>query len=244
MKKIAASLLLLLFITHGYSQIVLLDDNNSVVSNTIIDINLASNSSSTKEILIKNAGAVTDTLKALRIVYTIDANDQTQFCFGGLCYSYSTDISNLTLTVNPGDTIDYAENGFHALFSSGAACITRTVHYRFYNVNNFSDSAGVTLRYVCATDVDDLSKPVGTISNAYPNPASSTVSLKYTINASSEKGKIIFRDMLGKSVKEVMLNDKQGVAKISITDLTPGIYFYTYTIDDKAISSKKLVITY
>lgn len=244
MKKIATLFLLLLFFAHGYSQIVLLDDNNSIVSNTIIDINLASNSSSTKEILVKNAGTVMDTLKVLRIVYSMDSNDQTQFCFGGLCYSYSTDVSNLTLTVNPGDTIDYAENGFHALFYSGAACVTRTVHYRFYNVNNFPDSAGVTLRYVCATEVDDLSKPAGTISNAYPNPASTTVSLKYAINASSEKGKIVFHDMLGKSVKEVMLNDKQGIAKINIADLTPGIYFYTYSIDDKAICSKKLVITY
>lgn len=243
MKKITTTLIMLLTVTLGFGQIVLMDEQHNIVTNTIIDVDLVSGGSSTEEILVKNAGTLKDTLKALRSIYSVDANDQTQFCFGGLCYAYTTNLSSLTLAVEAGDTVDYEENGFHALFSAGSACVTRSVHYRFYNVNNFSDSAGVTFRYMCATGINEQGDVAATLSNAFPNPANSSVSFKYTMSPSSEKGKIVMNDMLGKCLKEIQLQDKQGTAKVSVLDLEPGIYFYTYIVDDKAISSKKVVIT-
>ncbi len=244
MKKITTVLFLLSCIIYGYGQnIVLLDDNKNVISNTIVDINTAPSSSITEEILVKNAGAISDTIKVLRIVNTVDAGDQTQFCWGGLCYLYATNLSNLPLIIAPGDTADFSESGFHSIFNSGPACVTRLVHYKFYNIHNFSDSTGVTLRYLCVTGVDDLLKPGGIISNVFPNPANYLVSIKYDINEFSKKDKIIFYDMLGKNVKEIYLNDKHGTAKINTADMNSGIYFYSFMADDKIISTKKLVIS-
>jgi hypothetical protein len=245
MKKITTTLYLLLSLIYGYGQsIVLLDDNNALISNTTVDVNIASGSSATKEVLITNQGSIPDTIKAIRTIKTIDAGDQTQFCFGGLCYAYSTNVSSLSVIVGAGDTVNFFENGFHALFNAGSACVTRAVHYQFYNIHHSLDTTGVTLRYVCATtDVNELSPETGTISNVYPNPANSLVSVKYDLTESSQKGKIVFYDLLGKAVKEILLNDKQdGIAKINVSDLSQGIYFYSLLMDDKVISTKKLVI--
>lgn len=244
MKKIATTLFLVSFIIYGYSQnIVLLDDEHTVVSNTIIDISVDSSTNTAKEILVKNIGSIADTIKVVRTIYSIDGDDQTQFCWGGLCYLYTTNISSLSLTIAPGDTVDFAENGFHALFNAGSSCVTRLVHYKFYNIHNFSDSTGITLRYLCSTGVNDLMKIGGNISSGYPNPANSVVSFKYDLKEFSEKGEIKFYNMLGKSVKEVALTDKQGISKINILDMDAGIYFYSFIVDDKIICTKKMVIS-
>lgn len=245
MKKIATTLSLLLCIIYGYSQnIVLLDDNKNVISNTIVTVNVAPSSSSTLEILVKNVGSVADTIKVLRTVYSVDGADLTQFCWGGLCYLYTTNTSSLSLAIAPGDTVNYAENGFHSIFNAGAATVTRYVHYKFYNMHNYSDSTGVTLRYMSSSGVADLSEETGVISNAYPNPANSFLSVKYDASGSASKCGIVFYDMLGKSVKEIILDDKQGIAKINVGDLRDGIYFYSLKLNDKTVSTKRLVVSH
>jgi hypothetical protein len=244
MKKIATTLGLISSVILGYSQnIVLMDDNHNVISNTIIDISVDSSTNTAKEILVKNIGSIADTIKVVRTIYSVDGDDRTQFCWGGLCYLYTTNISSLSLTIAPGDTVDYSESGFHAIFNSGTSCVTRSVHYKFYNINNSADSTGVTLRYLCSTGVNELMKIGGNISSGYPNPANSVVSFKYDLKEFSEKGEIKFYDMLGKSVKEVILTDKQGIAKINVNDMNEGIYFYSFLVDDKIVSTKKMVIS-
>ncbi len=245
MKKTTTTIGLLLCIIYGYSQnIVLLDDNDNIISNTTIDINIDSSTNSTKEIFVKNASTIPNTIKVSRTVYNVAGDDLTQFCWGGLCYLYTTNLSSLSLTIAAGDTVDFADNGFHALFNSGTSSVTRLVHYKFYNINNVSDSVGITLRYLCSTGVDELLNGVGVISNTYPNPANSLVSIKYDLNEFLKESKIIFYDLLGKSVKEIILNNKQGEAKINVLDMNDGIYFYSFIVDDKIISSKKMVISH
>ncbi|MDP1744617.1 MAG: hypothetical protein Q8L90_03510, partial [Bacteroidota bacterium] len=196
MKKIATTLFLISSVIFGYSQnIILMDDDHNVISNTTIDISVDSSTNTVKEILVKNAGSIADTIKVVRTIYSVDPSDQTQFCWGGLCYLSTTNVSNLTTVIAPGDTIDFLEDGFHAIFNSGTSCVTRSVHYKFYNVNNFSDSTGITLRYLCSTGVNELMKVGGNISSGYPNPANSVISFKYDLKEFSEKGEIKFYNM-------------------------------------------------
>jgi hypothetical protein len=49
--------------------------------------------------------------------------------------------------------------------------------------------------------------------------------------------------MLGKMVKQLVLDEKQGVAKINVSDLNSGVYFYSFLVDEKAIVTKKLVVS-
>jgi hypothetical protein len=212
------------------------------ITGSIKDINITPGSSHTAEIWVTNTAASAKTYKVRRTILSMDAGDLTQFCWGGLCYGYTTNTSSLTVTVNPGDTIDFVENGFHALFSAGSANVTRTVHYQFYDMADNADSSGVTMRYNSVVGVSENSR-VASISNAFPNPASAAVSLKYDLNGQSGKARIVMYDMLGKKVKDTELTDRAGTARISVAELNAGVYFYTLMVEDKAITTKKLVIS-
>ncbi|HEY0029598.1 MAG TPA: T9SS type A sorting domain-containing protein [Bacteroidia bacterium] len=244
MKKIITTICLLAAGSFTFGQSLgILDEAHVNVSNTIYDVNLMANTSLTTEMLVYNSDATAHSYKCRRTIYTMDATDSTQFCWGGLCYNWGTNVSSLSLSVNPGDTVDFAEFGFHAIFMSKLATTTRLVHYQFYDVSNINDSTGVTIRYNFSTGVDETAKISGSISHAFPNPASSLVSVKYDMNDYAQKGQILFYDMLGNKVKEIALTDKKGTAKISVDDLNAGVYFYSFVIDGKAISTRKLVVS-
>ncbi|MGB3948675.1 MAG: T9SS type A sorting domain-containing protein [Bacteroidia bacterium] len=242
MRKIMLFCILALVAANSYGQVVLLDDAHTIVTNSIIDVDIVSGTNSTEEILVKNNGSVTDTLKVLRTILSVDANDQTQFCFGGLCYAFGTNLSSQSLIVNVGDTLGFADDGFHAIFNAGVACVTRMVHYRFYNVNNIADSAFVTFRYSCITGVDDNIDVKTFVSNPTPNPAYGSVSFNYAFNSSSQKAKIVIHDMLGKTVKTIDLIEKEGTVKINTSDLTSGVYFYSYSVDNHAVVARKVLL--
>lgn len=244
MKKIYTTILLASIAILGFSQssLMLLDTNNLIVTNGLIMVNIAPSSSHLQEVLVSNTSSISKSYKCRRTIYSIDVADATQFCWGGLCYGFSTNVSSITQTILASDTINFVQNGFHAVFNSGTAMVTRQVHYQFYDPANLTDSAGVTIQYNAVVGVNELQAISGSISNAYPNPANAFVSFKYEMNEFSKTAKIDFYDVLGNNVKSINLTDKQGLAKINISDLNNGIYFYTYSINDKAITTKKLVV--
>jgi hypothetical protein len=245
MKKIFTTAILssIALFSFGQGSLALLDTNDVNVTGTIIAIPIATNASHTQEILVTNTSLTSKTYKVRRTIFTMDATDATQFCWGGLCYGYSTNLSSLTLTVAPGDTVDFVGNGFHAIFNSGPNAVTRFVHYQFFDNANTNDSSGVTLQYNGFVGVNELAKAEGNISSAFPNPATAMVSIKYDMNQYAQNARLELFNMLGKKVKAIELTDKQGVAKIDVSEMTPGVYFYTFVINDKAIATKKLVIS-
>jgi len=245
MKKIITSIALVTVSIFSFAQSLdVLNHSTKVdVSNTIFDVSIGANTSLITEFYVTNTDAASHTFKCRRTIFTVAADDSTRFCWGGLCYNWGTNLSSQNLTVAPGDTMDFADFGFHAEFVTKMSTSTRTVHYQFYDITNPNDSTGVTIRYNSTVGVDEMDKIGGTISNAFPNPANMSISVKYDINEFSNTGTIVFFDMLGKEVKEVVLSDKKGTAKINVDDLKAGIYFYSFMVDGKAISTKKLVVS-
>ncbi len=245
MKKYTTTLVLFLCVVFtGLSQIsITLFDTTTMVSGSVVDVNITPHSSTITELLIHNSAAVSKTYQCRRAILSMAWDDSTQFCFGGSCYSFSTNISTHNVTVAPGTTVDYLGNGFHCVFDAGGSCGTRLVYYRFEDVTNPADSASVIFRYGCATGIHEpTSQP--TVSNAFPNPASSLVSFSYGIPSVSQKAKIVLYNLIGKEIKQITLNDKQGIAKLNTEDLPAGIYFYSLMVDDKMISTKKLVVSH
>jgi hypothetical protein len=212
------------------------------ISNTIYPVALPPSTTITTELLSTNVDSISHTYKCKKIVYTIASDDTVQFCWGGLCYP-TVNVSSLSTSIAPGDTVDFVAFGFHAIFKSKLSTMVRYVHYIFYDIANVNDSMGVTIQYNSLTGVEEMNRLAGTMEMAYPNPSNSIVSIDYSVNQSSSKGKIIFFDLLGKTVKEIALSDKTGTAKIYVDDLTAGIYFYSFLVDGKAISTRKLVVS-
>jgi hypothetical protein len=80
------------------------------------------------------------------------------------------------------------------------------------------------------------------VQNIYPNPASTTAILKYSLKDPLKEAKIVLHDLLGTITKDYPLNTYETTLKIDIKDLKEGVYFYTLNTDGKNRVTKKLII--
>ncbi|MEI6487638.1 MAG: T9SS type A sorting domain-containing protein [Bacteroidota bacterium] len=247
MKKIITSILILSthFLTFGQG-VVIKDLAHNNVTETVYHVSLLPNSYADNEFLVLNTNSSSGSYKVRRTILVMDTQDSTQFCWGGTCYGYPANVSTYNENIASGDSVNFAQGGMHIHFVSGPSTVIRKVHYKIYNTNTTTfpaDTTGFTIQYdPTGAGVNEL-KADGEISNVFPNPASGNAIIKYDVSANGKKAKIVFYDMLGKEVKEINLNDKQGIAKVATDDLFAGVYFYSLLIDDKIISTKKFVVT-
>jgi hypothetical protein len=80
------------------------------------------------------------------------------------------------------------------------------------------------------------------ISNIYPNPANDLVKFNYHIIDTSAKVKITIRNVLGSIVKEEELSPQAHQLEIAVNEYSAGIYFYTLSINNKSIITKKFLV--
>jgi hypothetical protein len=50
------------------------------------------------------------------------------------------------------------------------------------------------------------------------------------------------RNILGSVVKVVEINETKGTVRVDGSDLTNGVYFYSFIVNDEVLLAKKLVI--
>ena len=173
------------------------------------------------------------------------------FCSGGLCYPNTEDpIFEMdkgsafllkTKAYIPESKIDTARYGISAHLETGLICEDHIVLYEIWSDSIPGDKAKVTIHYACATGIDEFD--AGNISAAYPNPANNTVAIDYSLNSTPKNAKVVFYDMLGKTVKAAGVVNKEGTVKVNVEDLHSGFYFYTFIVDGKSTNTRKLVIS-
>ncbi|HLG36035.1 MAG TPA: T9SS type A sorting domain-containing protein [Bacteroidia bacterium] len=78
----------------------------------------------------------------------------------------------------------------------------------------------------------------GTISFAYPNPFSGSITIEEAANADM----LILYDMLGNKVKSVSLQQGQTKVEVDAAALTKGIYFYSIIKQGAVLETRKVVI--
>ncbi|MCL2040822.1 MAG: T9SS type A sorting domain-containing protein [Bacteroidales bacterium] len=123
-----------------------------------------------------------------------------------------------------------------------------------YNTNGIENSQALVICTFVVEGYDDfvfyvrfgdaqesVTEPVITKNQAYPNPATSVVTIDYALNKSNAQ--ISLYNILGVRVHEQPLDSQEGTATINISDFAPGVYFYTIKVDGKAVETKKLVIS-
>jgi hypothetical protein len=80
------------------------------------------------------------------------------------------------------------------------------------------------------------------VSNLYPNPALDYVDVDYQIYAPSLEIKIVFFNILGQEVKEWLLDPDQKNMRLSLKDLSSGMFIYQLVIEGRSQVSKKLIV--
>lgn len=74
-----------------------------------------------------------------------------------------------------------------------------------------------------------------------PNPNLGSFWANYSLKF-AEKGKIVIRDLLGRNMKEVSLSSNSTSILFEESELSPGIYLVEFLVNNKVVSTEKLII--
>jgi hypothetical protein len=168
-----------------------------------------------------------------------------QICIGPQCFepvnadqSWEGTETSPLLTIAPGETS--GELSIHQ-FSYGTIGSEWVI--TFYDRNNPSDSVDLILHIDVCDQANSVAEvPELNVSAAYPNPASNEVRFDFDVNASPVNLKLF--DLVGNAVKDVTLEAAQGTAKVDVSDLKNGVYFYSLTTGEHRSEVKSLVVSH
>lgn len=113
----------------------------------------------------------------------------------------------------------------------------------FFDQDNQTDSSFVTVNFIIGTlGVNDKPVVAATVSNAYPNPAVNAVNFDYKLPSATQKASIRISNLLGTTVQEIALQKSEGKARIDVSNLNNGVYFYSLMINNSATTTRKFIV--
>lgn len=116
------------------------------------------------------------------------------------------------------------------------------VHYRIFDMNNPTDSAGFTLVYYATpAGVPSVTNNEG-ISNAFPNPSNGV--FNFTVESASSTNAIQLNvfNLNGEIVSSEQVNVQNGTVSTDLSALPNGVYFCRFNSGDMIYSERRIVI--
>lgn len=164
------------------------------------------------------------------------------FCDPIACYPASIHLSVAPFSIAAEDT------SFGALIphiAAGTCCGDYAVSYCLFDVADESDSVNVMVYYTvsgnhCTNGIGEL-KDEYILGNAFPNPASGTVTISCRINESRNATLALYR-MTGEQITEYPVPGS-GTIVLDAGSLPAGIYFYSLNVNENTTGFRKLVVT-
>ena len=231
----------LLFATIFAQSVEITDHNNNVVNfgDTVRFFSTDLSAIHTVEFTAKNTSSANVAYMVRQMDISVVANTMHYFCFGS-CYSPGVNLTPNSTTINAGESTgsgafstDYMSQGYEG---------TTIVAYSVFDEANPSDSTYFIVKYYVALDASISSTTSSVrISDAYPNPAKDYFFVDYEIN-NAQMANIEVVNVLGSVVLNQEIPTGDNRAKINISDLKSGVYFYNVIVDGNKLESKKLII--
>lgn len=164
---------------------------------------------------------------------------ELQMCFDGNCLSALLSPNPITIQQ---DSI-YDKFDLVYSYANGNNSLVKVNLVDAQDTNNVYQSLFV--KYTTSVSLDKPAlKPIVALSvDAFPNPTSNSVTVKYSLPSNYSNGKITIRNMIGRTLKSI--NIKEGINGkhvISTADLPSGVYFYSIMGNGRTLSTKKLVV--
>ena len=195
----------------------------------------------TATVSLKNISAKPVEFKVIRTENNISSGQESYFCLGKDCFSPLAKVSIETKVLRPGEIYE----GFKSNLKAGLGKSKSTVSYCFQNVADPSDEVCQTIIYqvesLRSEDVlfynDDI-----TISNIYPNPINEVAIWDYSLKNPKTNAKVILHNVLGGIVGEHELSEFESKLKVDTQTFKPGVYFYTLSLHNQNVITKKFVV--
>jgi len=208
------------------------------VTGTTIQVYGAPGSSYTGNFNVHNTSANNISTRARKEEITISGSGASaSICFGGSCFgpaTYQTPCKNDSAGKSAVFTADFTFDGTNTNAS--------TVRYCMSSCTTPSDSAFLIIVYnpSAAGIVNPLMN--FSVSEPFPNPASSTVNFDYKLSNGGNNLNLMVYNLLGSLVKNVDLSETTGSVKLDVAGMDAGMYFYSFMMDGKTLTSKKFIV--
>ncbi len=241
MKRIyLTSILVLLIAMLGSAQSLSLSlANGTSIANgdTITMTSVDPNASFIAIVWVTNNALTTKYIKAKKTRVSVINGTIDYFCWGN-CYDTAVYVSLDSLELVSKQT----EEGFSGDYEAHNNVGKSLILYTFFDASDPTDSIAVYVEYFAGSGVG-ISPILSEIeiSNAYPNPAKNAFYLDYDIG-NAQTARIEIMNVVGSIVLKQEINAKSGKAKIDISNLKNGIYFYNIIVDGRKVSTKKLIV--
>lgn len=170
----------------------------------------------------------------------IGSSQNIQVCLGDNCYDPRKDLSQIKLTLNPGEV--YTD--LYIEFELGIIPTKGTFDLHFFNSNSTRDAFIIESVYnvIGENPSEEVSHQDVDMGSIYPNPSVRSAQLDYKIKNPAASVRVVINSFIGNPIYDFTLDPGQETLVIPVTDLNPGTYFYTLIVDNKNIVTKKLYV--
>ncbi len=190
-------------------------------------------------IKVKNIGNASVSVKLRK--YDVSILDETNvtFCWGTSCYGPNTYLSPEAVRLDS----QASDSSFHGDYNHYGKQGTSIARFTFFDENNPSDSLSFVVNYTVGyLGIDENVKTGLFISNAYPNPATTTSYVDFKLPKSVMSASLRINSLLGVTVQDIPLNRNEGKASIDVSKLKEGIYFYSLIVNNSIAQTRKFVV--
>ncbi len=165
--------------------------------------------------------------------------DNNAICWG-ICFIQSISVSppSFSVWLQPGDT---ASASTHVYPDMDGVARTGDITYVFFDSDNETDTVAYQVRYETRTDLSIGNVSVEPELSVYPNPANDNLEVNYSTSGSKNTSFEII-NLVGSKVYSKALESAENTLNLNISNLNSGIYFCVLKVDNKMITSKKLVV--
>ena len=243
MKKILTIMLIfVVFAGYGQSLRLMVDgvswNNNDTVTLVVRNVN------SENDFYIDVAN-LTDSVIDLMVKKTelyVVAGTANVFCFANQCYGGNQSAD--PVYIQPGDTISHAQDpaaAFHIIYSPDNNLGTTIIKYTFFDQIDTTVSTSLIMKFVSQVGTNNYAAAYSL--SAYPNPATSSVTVKYDINMPHfSSADLVVKNLMGATLYSTPLAHTSDKVLIDLSDFSPGIYFYSIHQGGKTLLTKKLIV--
>ncbi|OQX80322.1 MAG: hypothetical protein B6D64_03360 [Bacteroidetes bacterium 4484_276] len=191
------------------------------------------------EVDVKNISSDTINVMAKKFEVSVIPGSSNMFCWLQCFPPYIFEAPSPD-TLSPGEVSSEFSGDY---VPAGNAGIT-IMRYTFFDQVNPNDSVCFYTHFFASTvGVEEIGNENISVSNAYPNPASSQTSFDYVLPQSTASASIKIHNLLGAVVREVALNERSGKVSVNISGLNDGVYFYSVVVNNQTIETKRLIVS-
>lgn len=205
-----------------------------------VEFNGKVNTTQRKSLILQNESEEASVYYLRYLRGNIGSSQNIQVCLGDNCYDPRKDLSQIKLTLKPGEI--YTD--LYIEFELGIIPTKGTFDLHFFNSATTRDSFIIESVYSVSGEnpSEEVSHKDVDMGSIYPNPSVRSAQLDYKIKNPAANVRVVINSFIGNPIYDFRLDPVQETLVIPVTDLNPGTYFYTLIVDNKNIVTKKLYV--